>query len=83
MSRERERRERQMRSGEGRGLIQGLLGGKGINKNRLFTEVTLKIDGYGGEKLRGGDGSWAAPGEISHLLISTRSRPDEDLVQLS
>lgn len=24
------------------GLIQGLLGGEGINQNRLFTEVTLK-----------------------------------------
>lgn len=26
----------------GMGLIQGLLGGEGINQNRLFTEVTLK-----------------------------------------
>lgn len=64
------------------GLIQGLLGGKGINKNRLFPEVTLKRGGHGGEKVRG-DGSRAAPSEISLLLSSTRSQPDEDLVQLS
>lgn len=39
------------------GLIQSLLRGKGINQHRLFTEVMLKTGGYGGEKVRGGDGS--------------------------
>lgn len=41
----------------GTGLNQSLLRGKGINQNRLLTEVMLKTGGYGGQKVRGGDGS--------------------------
>lgn len=54
----------------GMGLAQSLLRGGRISQNRLFTEVTLKTGGYGGEKVRGGDGSGAAESKIS-LLSST------------
>lgn len=55
----------------GIGLIHRLLTGKGINQNRFSTEVMLKTGGYGGEKVRGGDGSGGIMGKLS-LLISTR-----------
>lgn len=62
-----------------------LLRGKRISQNRLFTEVTLKTGGYGGEKVRGGDGSGGitGSGEQDQPPRLHEAPRDEDLVSSS
>lgn len=67
------------------GLAQSLLRGRRISQNRLFTEVTLKTGGCGGEKVRGGDisGGIAGSGEQDQPPQLHEAPRDEDLMSAS